>query len=325
LRKILITLDYELFFGQSGSIEKSIIEPTEKLLSILDRFNIKASFFVDSGYILKLKEYMRKFDVLKKDNDLITQQIQKLSREGHDIQLHIHPHWEDSSFDGESWVFDTSRYKLSDFSKVEIDDIVKRYSIVLEEITNLKPTTFRAGGWCIQPFDKIANALKKYGIRIDSTVYYNGKNTTIEKSFDFTNAPNKNNWRFSNDPLIEDENGHFLEIPISAVSTTPFFYFKFIWNKFFGREKQKSFGDGFAISNSRKQIFGLLLKPSFSVASIDGYKASLLTRCAEQNKEQLVLIGHPKALTPFSLIELDSFINKRQRDSVFITYSNYNE
>ena len=71
--------------------------------------------------------------------------------------------------------------------------------------------------------------------------------------------------------------------------------------KFFGGEKQKSFGDGFAISNSKNQIFDLLLKPSYSVASIDGYKASLLNRCAKQNKEQLVLIGHPKAFTPFSL------------------------
>ena len=140
-----------------------------------------------------------------------------------------------------------------------------------------------------------------------------------------SNAPNKNNWRFSNDPLIEDENGDFLEIPISSVKTTPFFYFKFIFNKFFGGEKQKSFGDGFAISNSKNQIFDLLLKPSYSVASIDGYKASLLNRCAKQNKEQLVLIGHPKAFTPFSLKALESFINKRQRDSIFITYSNYNE
>jgi hypothetical protein len=325
LRKILITLDYELFFGKSGTIEKTIIEPTEKLLSILDRFNIKASFFVDSGYIIKLKEYMRKFDVLKKDYDLITQQIQKLSVQGHDIQLHIHPHWEDSIYDGKQWVFDTNRYKLSDFSELEIDDIIKRYSLVLEEITNIKPSTFRAGGWCIQPFDKMADALYKYGIRVDSTIFPKGKNSTPEKSFDFTNAPNKNNWRFLNNPLIEDNNGRFFEIPISSVKTTPFFYFKFIFNKFFGGEKQKSFGDGFAISNSKNQIFDLLLKPSVSVASIDGFKATLLNKSAKQNKEQLVLIGHPKAFTPFSLKALDTFISKRQNDSIFTTYSNYNE
>ena len=324
MRKILITLDYELFFGKSGSTDKCIVEPTERLLSILDKHNIKVSFFVDSGYILKLKEYMQNFDVLKKDYDLITQQIQKLSKEGHDIQLHIHPHWEDSIYDGKQWVFNTNRYKLSDFSEIEIDDVVRRYSIVLEEITNIKPTVFRAGGWCIQPFDKMANALKKYGIRIDSTVYYNGKNTTSEKSFDFTDASQKDNWRFSNDPLIEEEDGCFLEIPISAVKTTPFFYFKFIFNKLFGGDNHKAIGDGSAITNSKKQILELLLKPSYSVASIDGYKASLLNRCAKQNKEQLVLIGHPKAFTPFSLNSLETFISTRRNDSLFTTYSNYN-
>ena len=321
----MITLDYELFFSKSGSIEKSIIEPTEILLSILDRHNIKASFFVDSGYIIKLKEYMQNFEVLKKDYDLINNQIQKLSTEGHDIQLHIHPHWEDSFFDGKNWVFDTNRYKLSDFSELEIDDIVKRYSNILEDITAIKPATYRAGGWCIQPFDKIADALDKYGIRVDSTIFPKGKNTTPEKSFDFTNAPNKNNWRFSTNPLLEEENGKFLEIPISSVSTTPLFYLNLIWIKFFGGKNHKAIGDGFAISNSNKQIFDLLFKSSYSVASIDGFKASLLNKAVRQNEKQLVLIGHPKAFTPYSLFKLDSFISRYNSNSNFTTYSNYNE
>ena len=199
------------------------------------------------------------------------------------------------------------------------------HSLVLEEITNKKPSVFRAGGWCVQPFNKFAEALYKYGIRIDSTVFPEGKNFTNSKSFDFTNTPIKNNWRFSNDPLIEVENGNFSEIPISSVTTTPFFYFKFIINKYFGGIKQKSFGDGASIRNSKKQIFCMLLKSSCSVASIDGYKSSLLDKCAKQNREQLVLIGHPKAFSPFSLKELDSFIYKRRIDSVFVTYCNYNE
>lgn len=323
MKKILITLDYELFFGKSGSVEKSIIEPTERLLSILDRNNIKASFFVDSGYILKLKEYMQNHGVLKKDYNLINQQIQKLSAEGHDIQLHIHPHWEDSFFDGKSWVFDTNRYKLSNFSELEIDDIVKRYSWVLEEITSIKPSAFRAGGWCIQPFDKMEKALKKYGICIDSTIYPNGKNSTPSKSFDFTNAPNKNNWRFSNDPLTEDVNGHFFEIPISAVKTSPIFYFKLLFIKLFGSNKHNTIGDGFAIVHSKKQIFNLLLRQSFSVASIDGYRASLLNKSAKQNKEQLVLIGHPKLFSVYSLLKLNEFIMRNKTNSKFIIYSDY--
>ena len=325
MREILITLDYELFFGKSGSIEQSIIHPTEQLLLILDKYNIKASFFIDSGYILKLIEYKKENSVLKKDYDLISNQIRKLNSEGHNIELHIHPHWEDSSFDGENWVFNTGRYKLSDFSVSEIDNIIKRYRDILFRITGVYPKVYRAGGWCIQPFHKLFKSLKKYGVYIDSTIYLDGKNTTPSKSYDFSNSPNKNNWRFFHDPLIEDKDGDFLEIPISSIKLTPLFYLKFIYFKFFGGNKHKAFGDGYAIRNSRSQILQLLSRKSNSVASIDGYKASLLDRLAQENIEQLVLIGHPKAFTPFSLQKLDLFIQERCSDSRFITYSEYNE
>ena len=325
MRKILITLDYELFFGKSGSIEKTIIEPTENLLVILDKHNIKASFFVDSGYLIKLKEHMQNFEGLKKDYNLITQQIYKLSKEGHDIQLHIHPHWQDSIYDGKKWIFNVNRYKLSDFSISDVNNIIKEYSEVLEQITKIKPTTFRAGGWCIQPFDKMKKSLIDVGISIDSTIYLNGKNETFKKSFDFTSAPAKNNWYFSSDPLVEDKNGCFLEIPISSLRVGPFFYYRFIWMKFFGGKNHKSIGDGFAIPNSWKQNLALLLWPSFTVASIDGYKASLLNKLAKKHKKQLVLIGHPKSFTPFSLNAIDAFINKFKKESIFKTYSSYFE
>ena len=46
----------------------------------------------------------------------------------------------------------------------------------------------------------------------------------------------------------------------------------------------------------------------------------LLNRCAKQNKEQLVLIGHPKAFTPFSLKELKPLLVK-ERMIVFLLHS----
>ena len=325
MRKILITLDYELFFGKSGSLNKSIISPTNELVKILDKFKVKASFFVDSGYILKLNENMQTHHILKKEYDIICQQIQRLHKDGHDILLHIHPHWEDTRFNGTNWVFNTSRYKLSDYSDQEIEDIIKRYIDIIFKITGDYPKVFRAGGWCIQPFNKFAKYLKKYGVNTDSTVYFNGKNTTNTKSYDFTNMPNKLNWRFSSDPLFEDKNGDFLEIPITSVKLTPWFYFKFIYFKFFGGSAHKQFGDGYPISNSKFQILSLLTKTSYSVASIDGYKSSLLNNISRKNHQQLVLIGHPKSLSKYSLKKLDKFISNRINDSIFLTYSDYEE
>src|SRR4051812_23057907 len=115
---IFITLDYELFFGSKpGSQENAIIYPTKQLLVILNKHKAKASFFVDSGYLLKLKEYKVKYPDLEKDYEEISDQIKSLSADGHDIQLHIHPHWEDSYYDGNKWIINTERYRLNSFSE----------------------------------------------------------------------------------------------------------------------------------------------------------------------------------------------------------------
>jgi hypothetical protein len=55
-----------------------------------------------------------------------------------------------------------------------------------------------------------------------------------------------------------------------------------------------------------------LTQPSTSVVSVDGYKASFLAEAAEEyrrkGRDDFVVIGHPKALTPYSLEKLDQFL-----------------
>src|SRR5690242_9361008 len=96
---IFITLDYEIYFGSNlGTILKCIIEPTRMLMNIAQKHDVRFSFYVDCGFILKLNEFRKKYPVLEKDYVALTTQIRELSESGHDIQLHIHPHWEDSYY-----------------------------------------------------------------------------------------------------------------------------------------------------------------------------------------------------------------------------------
>lgn len=322
---IFLTLDYELFFGSnSGTQEKSIIYPTNRLLELLDKYGIKASFFIDSGYIIKLDEYRNKYEVLEKDYQNIITQIKDLSEDGHDIQLHIHPHWEDSYHDGAKWVIDTTRYRIHEFSDSEIDDIVYRYKKVITDIVGDKVFTFRAGGWCMQPFDKLRNALKKHNIWLDSTVFYGGKNDSITHYFDFTKAPKKDFWKFEEDPLLENENGFFTEIPINSYKVLPLFFWKLAFARKFGGNKHKAFGDGGAAGGSKWDKIRMLTQPTNSIVSIDGYKASYLQDAFDKfkrNKENknFVIIGHPKAMSEYSLEKLEEFIEQNQ-DKNFMTY-----
>lgn len=55
--KMLLSLDYELFFGtNSGCIEKCMVNSTQQLITLLDKYNYKVSLFVDAGFLLKLRQ-----------------------------------------------------------------------------------------------------------------------------------------------------------------------------------------------------------------------------------------------------------------------------
>jgi hypothetical protein len=59
--------------------------------------------------------------------------------------------------------------------------------------------------------------------------------------------------------------------------------------------------------------------------SADGYFStqlnSALRKAKQANEPFLVVIGHPKALTPFGLKTLESFIAKHRGDHEFVTLS----
>jgi len=320
--KIFFTFDYELFFGKNiGTLDNCIINPTDELIKIADKYNVKFTFFVDSGYIIKLDEYRKKYPVLDVDYQKITLQIKQLSNIGHDIQLHIHPHWEDSYFDGKKWIIDTTRYRLHKFDEQQVDNIVFRYKKVLTELVGDTVFAFRAGGWCIQPFDKISKALQKHNIWLDSTLYKNGLTLSYTHFFDFRNMPEKTRWKFGNNPLIEDNDGFFTEIPISSIKVSPFFYWKFAFSKKFATSKHKIFGDGSPAGASKKDIFKMLVKPSYSAVSCDGYKSSLLFKAYKNslvtNNENFVIIGHPKAMSYYALNILSKFIHLNKKQQIF--------
>lgn len=322
--EIYITLDYELFFGKSGSVDNTIIKPTEKILQLVKPYNIKLVFFVDVGYLVKLQELKHKFSELEIDYKKITSQIQHFIEDGHSAELHIHPHWEDSFYDGEKWVFDTTRYKLGDFENEDIDKIVTNYNQTLKEISGKSPKAYRAGGWSAQPFSKIKKALIKNDVLIDSTVFPQGYYNSNKQYYDFRKIePFKSAYKFSDNLIKEDLDGIFTEFPISSYKVSPFFFWKFVLVKLMKQKKHVPFGDGFAISKNKKDVLRLMLKSSYSVVSIDGFKASYLQKAfikykkINKNKGSFVIIGHPKAFSPYSLKKLSNFINDNYKNATF--------
>ena len=224
---VFLTFDYELFFGsKSGSIQKCIIEPTEKLIEISKKHNVFFTFFVDAGFLVSLKLNIGKFPNLQNEYDSVCNNIQRLESEGHSIQLHIHPHWEKSYYDGQKWVFNVDGcYALSDFSDDMIEKIVLNYKNELQSIIKEPISSFRAGGLAVQPFSKIRAALLDNEILIDSSVLNLCYKKTASYQFDFRTSPNKGRYSFNKD-VCKEEKGDFWEFPIAGWKYSRFFYWK---------------------------------------------------------------------------------------------------
>jgi hypothetical protein len=318
--QLLLSLDYELFFGaKTGSVQHCLINPTNALVTVLDKFEAKVSLFVDVGFLIKLKEFSQEFPELIEQYNLIQTQLLDLSKRGHDLQLHIHPHWQDSYYTKNGWVINTKRYRLHDFSEDEIFELVKTYKEALEPCTLNQVFAFRAGGWCIQPFDKLKSALQKNNIWLDSTVYKNGHSDHPSRFIDFKAMPDKAFWRFSTDPLTEDHNGFFVEIPISAFKTSPLFFWQLAYHKKFSKHLFKPFGDGEAIISNGNYYLDRLTKTTYGPVMIDGFKSTQLQTAYEKHvklKDEKIIfnvMGHPKSLSQFSLRKLETFLNENKK------------
>lgn len=136
-KKIILSFDYELFFGyKSGTVRKSLIEPTAKMLKAMEKVGAKATYFVDYLMIKYLEKANDK--ICNSDLKLIKEQLHDILRKGHRIELHIHPHWVDAIYNGDgTWNFDNfSHYMLTSFQSKKLTECLMReltLSIKLQE------------------------------------------------------------------------------------------------------------------------------------------------------------------------------------------------
>lgn len=325
---ILLTLDYEVFFGRNtGTVARTLLDPSDALCKIAERYGVPLVFFVDIGFVLRLYEEGRKFPSLMRDYDAVMRQLERFVAAGHELQLHVHSHWEDSRWNGDSWDVDTRRYRLHDFDSAGVLEILRRYTSHLRNLTAGSGVfAFRAGGWVIQPFAQIREQLLDVGIRIDSTVFAGGTSDSDTHQFNFSPCPDESHWFFEDDPLVMASNGSFLEVPIASMKLPPLFYWRLAIAKKLGGAAHRAFGDGNAIPLSRGDMLKKLSRQTTSVVSLDGFKASFLEQAYAQYKKNgkadFVVIGHPKALSHYSLQELEKFLD-RHRTEKFVGYGAY--
>lgn len=224
-KKIILSFDYELFFGdRSGTVLKSIIEPTNKLMDVMEQNGFRGNFFVDYLMFRALEKLTEKQAVA--DLKLLKKQIKNMVSRGHRVELHLHPHWVDAKYNGNgTWNFsDFTHYSLSSLDENTIVEMFKEGTDYLNNLAGevepgYKVVAFRAGGWAVQPFHSLKKAFLMTGLFIESSVMRGAFAENEGSYYDFRKAPNSvmGYYHFENDVCKEDVKGRFIEVPIGCV------------------------------------------------------------------------------------------------------------
>lgn len=310
---LLVSQDYELFFGRSGSIEKCLFEPGDMLADFAARRDLRITFFVDAGMLSRMRELASTHPSVERQLSSIQKHVEGLACAGHEIGLHIHPHWEEARWNDGTWDFSGTRYQLRDFSDEEVADIVCRYTRLLNDLCNGSVRTYRAGGFCTEPFETPGEALLKAGISVDSSVVPGAVLEDASKGFDYGAVADEPWWNFERSPAEPNPDGCFLEVPVTPQRLPFFHYWGRAVDRLMGRQAPSVIGDGSSKALGRREITRRLMGYGrVSELSTDAPKARQLgsARVLRQDRKVWHVMGHPKLLGAPSLDALDNFMQR---------------
>lgn len=324
--KVYITLDYELSLGsETGTPYKCLIEPMNRLTLMTDRHGIKLNVFVDAAYLLKMHMMRERYPKLKEHYEIVSNHIKQLDADGHSIQLHLHPQWRFSSFDGDDWQLDRDHYKLSDIPLDEQKQLIIEGTTLINSLISHKVSTFRAGGYSVENFQDLYETFLSVGIKNDTSVLRGECASGKYQTYDYRKVPLKTSWRFYDNIKEEDEMGGMMEYPISTIVTPAIFYLINKWMKHNDLSdivsSKMKWGDGIGIGYPGNK-YQILLKKIRSLFGKKAIKASIegavdLEKVYNYSSnhyqgDDFVIIGHPKAISPYSIDVLEKFINNHK-------------
>lgn len=326
-KTIILSFDYELFFGdEPGTVQKSLLEPTEQLMFAMEEIGAKGNFFVD---YLMLKYMMAESSQTRGEAQLIINQLKDMVRRGHRIELHLHPHWVDAKYVSGKWNFsDFSHYCLNSFSKEEITSMFVEGTEFLESIArevdpSYKIIAFRAGGWAILPFALMKEGFENAGIIVDSSVMQGCKIYANDMELDFINAPKESIYRFEDDVLQVNSDGHFVEAQICSFRFSVLPSLLAIHYARKHPEQFKPLTDGTHKRKNEKPVPQPHLNKweimhrsqAFGLGGLPSYLLNYEIR--KSDASHLVIISHPKDILPITCVNIRGMKNKFQ----FCTYN----
>ncbi len=334
----LLTFDYELWLGRNFlPPEQVLIEPTREVLELCDKLNVAVTFFPDVCCAWTYRKYG--FDTFV---DSFEKQMIDAMSMGHDVELHLHPHWLNTTYENNQWLISAEKMYLHELGYSPGNDSANALiskgvnylnSLLRPHKSDYRCRIFRAAGAALQPDeDKLIAALIENGIEMDVSV---SKFLTLNLDtvkIDYTDVPSKSHWFMSPETGIGVDSGRgILEIPIGTFKAGLGQRAGFLWRRARSIKKMR----GTTISRARRQsrlanLRTLLMQnlkyitgSPWSNISCDtkGFNIRMLLDGFDnyvklhQNEDTIyvTIIDHPKLMFEYQMKLLSDFITETRK------------
>lgn len=328
---LYFTLDYEIHGNGDGNPYELMVEPTYRLMNLLEKYGQRLTIMADVAEILCFKRYAAETGHDDYHVADIEAQLCDAIKRGHDVQLHVHSSYFKANHLNEAFDQCIEEYNMAALPIERIDEMVGQCVTYLE--TLLKPIKkdyrvwlFRAANWSMMPTENLYRVLVKHGITHDTSVYKGGCQGG-NVCYDYREA-HDNLFAYSASMVNineRDEQGTLVEMPIYTEMrpfwnfVTPMRVFRMIRAKFHkhkhsvvneARAKAVSAEDNRKLS--LKSFFRLSpLKMDFNQVNSRGLKRmmrNVMRRTADKEHVDVVLIGHSKTFVPYNEKTLEPFL-----------------
>jgi hypothetical protein len=189
---VLIEDDNEILGNGLGNVADLQYLPAMFLMKVADRYNVKISFMVDVAHQLALKANSRIPDI-RVQSALWDETVLYMKERGHDVQLHLHPQWNNATYKngyfyvGTNW--NLGRCNPETQSSLIVKSVDYLTSLLCKKFPEYKVCAFKAGSWGLQPSSNLITEFEKIGIKILIGVRDGLK--VLSQGIDYTNLEEK--------------------------------------------------------------------------------------------------------------------------------------
>ena len=171
---LALTHDWELRGDGSGDIEEIQFAPLRKLLEIYAKFDARTTILPDVMQQMAFRRCENKHGELKSPADSWDEHAREAFRQGHDIQLHLHPQWREAVYANRVWRLNGD-WSILNYDRDPAYAMLAEGKEYLESL--LRPIdpdyqciAFRAGALAAAPSAHLFKSLADLGMQLDVSI-----------------------------------------------------------------------------------------------------------------------------------------------------------